>query len=164
MIKNSILQNTSSQSSLQNMTFIKNNNLCKKNKTFTAPLILTSLIDVFSILVVYLLMNVSGDIPTQGIQLPSAQNGTKLNPHHISVQFKNGQYFIEKQQVLSNNLIEKLLEHKKNNNLNEEESTLILEADKKTQYKYLNHIVLAGHQAGYHLMQFVVLTDQLSPQ
>ena len=162
MIKDSILKNTSFQSRLQNTTLIKHNSSHQKCRSLTKPLILTSLIDVFSIMVVYLLVNFSEDTShfTQGIQLPSAQNGTKIKSQHITVQFKNDQYFINEKKVSSENLINKLSEYKKNNNLKEEEMTLIVQADKKTQYKYLNDIVLAGYQTGYHLMQFAVLIDQ----
>ena len=59
MIQNTILTNISQKGSIQNATYFKSKSSFRKSRNLTSPLILTPLIDVFSILVVYLLLNFS---------------------------------------------------------------------------------------------------------
>ena len=167
MIRNTILESTSQKNFIQNISYLKGNSSFKKPKNLTSPLILTPLIDVFSILVVYLLLNfsVAKDVPyvSQGINLPSAKNGSKLE-NYVVVKFKSGKYFIEEDEVLVYRLAEELLEHRL---LSQSESletskTLVVQADKEEKYKYLNEIILAANQTGYTDIKFVVLSG--SPQ
>ena len=41
-------------------------------------------------------------------------------------------------------------------------TTLIIQADKREKYKYLNEIVIAANQTGYNDIKFIVLSG--SPQ
>ena len=167
MIQKTVLENTSGF--IKNMSYLKGKSSFRGSKKLTSYLILTPLIDVFSILVVYLLLNfsVTRDMPytSQEIRLPLARNGIELE-NYIIVQFKNGKYFIEKNEVLLHKLPEKLSEYRLNSKFNKtgdmETSTLIVHADRKEKYKHLNEIVLAANQTGYSNIKFVVLSG--SPQ
>ena len=164
MIRDTILANSSEKDFIQNVTYLKNKSF-RKPKNLTSPLILTPLIDVFSILVVYLLLHfsVAKDIPyvSQDIRLPSAKNGIEIE-EHLVVKFKNGKYFVEENEVPIQQLAEKLLEYqlKSRSEMENEESstTLIVQADKREKYKYLNEIVIAANQTGYNDIKFVVLS------
>lgn len=163
MIKNSILANRTQQESLiGDRIYLQNKNPYKKNKILTAPLILTSLVDIFSILVVYLLMNFSNveDISyiSESIKLPSAKNGIEIKRHTI-VKFEDGKYFIEENEVSIKELVKELIERQRKS-ISNTEQTLIVQADKNTKYRYLNNILLAGSQAGYSNIKFVVLLGQ----
>ena len=162
MIKNSILASrTQQESPIKNRTYLQSKSLYKKNKTLTIPLILTSLVDIFSILIVYLLMNFSTveDVSyiSKNIKLPLAKNGIEIK-HHTIVKFENGKYFIDKNEVSVKELVKKLLEYQQKFISNtEQETTLIVQADRNTKYKHLNNIVLAASQAGYHNVKFIAL-------
>ena len=159
MIQNTILANISQKDSIWNTTYFKNKSSFRKSKNLTSPLILTPLIDVFSILVIYLLLNFSAtkDMPyvNSDIRLPSAKNGMELKKHVI-VKFRKGKYFVEDNEVSSKNLAEKLLEYQ--SKLVKPEKALVIQADKREKYKYLNEIVLAANQSGYSDIKFVVLS------
>ena len=75
---------------------------------------------------------------------------------------KNGKYFVEENEVPIQQLAEKLLEYqlKSRSEMENEESstTLIVQADKREKYKYLNEIVIAANQTGYNDIKFVVLS------
>ena len=167
MIQNTILENTPGFT--QNTSYLKGKSLFRRSNNLTSPLILTPLIDVFSILVVYLLLNfsVTQEMPymSKEINLPLAKNGIELE-NHVIVKFKNGKYFIEEDEVLVHKLVEKLLERQSQSNFNEKSvspsTTLVVQADRKEKYKYLNEIVLAANQTGYSDIKFVVLSG--SPQ
>ena len=169
MIIDSILAHTAQEELIESMTIVhlKNRSQTRKYKSLTAPIILTPLIDVFSILVVYLLLNfsTSGNVSylSKGLDLPYAKNGIELE-RHIIVKLENGRYFVEEDEVASKDLVHKLSEHKQNfisKNKNVEfPATLVLQADRSERYKYLNSIVLAGANTGYSDIKFVVLMKQ----
>lgn len=166
MIADSVLANTAKESLIENRTLmsLKSANSKRPSQNLAAPLILTSLIDVFSILVVYLLLNfsTSGEVSyiSKGIDLPSAKNGTELE-RHLIVKFENDEYFVEEDKVSVKGLYNKLLEHKEKfiaeNSEMEFPATLVVQADKNTEYQHLNPIVLVGAETGYSDIKFVVL-------
>ncbi len=169
MIQDTILGSTSRKGFIQDVSYLKGKSLFRKSKNLRSSLILTPLIDVFSILVVYLLLNfsVTRDMPyvSQEINLPSAKNGIELE-NHIIVKFKGGKYFIEEDEVFVHRLAEELLERQSLLESTEEglksSKTLIIQADKEEKYRYLNEIVHAANQTGYTDIKFVVLSG--SPQ
>ena len=160
MIQNTILANISQKESIKNITYFKNQSSPRTSKNLTSPLILTPLIDVFSILVVYLLLSFSTakDMPylSQEVKLPSAKNGTELE-NHIIIKFKNGKYFIENIEVSKQKLAKKLLEYQ-SQSISKSKNALIIQADKKEKYRHLNEIVLAANRGGYSDIKFVVLS------
>ena len=107
MIQNTVLANSSQKDFIQNVTYLKSKAFFRKPKNLTSPLILTPLIDVFSILVVYLLLNfsVAKDIPyvSKEIRLPSAKNGIEIEDHMV-VKLKMENILLKKMKLLFNNL------------------------------------------------------------
>lgn len=126
----------------------------KEKKKAVAQLTLTSLVDCFTILVVYLLVatHVGGEeIRTpKGLELPVASTTDAYNAG-TTIAYSNGQYLINEKAVSLNQLVE-VLESSKT----EDKNYLNILADKTTDFEDLNAAVLAGLQAGFKQIRFVV--------
>ncbi len=129
----------------------------KLKKSILASLTLTSLIDAFSILVIYLLTNASNtQIPFDmrgQMQLPQARLADQLSYGSV-VRVINGEYFVDQTKIAIANLPIKLAELKKKNPT----ETIIIQADRKLPYSEMNPIILAAAQAGVEKFQFAVMT------
>jgi biopolymer transport protein ExbD len=121
---------------------------------------LTSLIDAFSILVIYLLMNFSaqGEIinVSKDMQLPKATQSTDLKAGLV-VRISENQYFVADKQVSSSQLVKALLENKPK--AKEEAGNLIIQADRRLDYAQISPVLQAGSHAGYQNYKFVVLQE-----
>ncbi len=165
MITDSIIKETAKESPLTRATVVGQESPKAHKQSITQPLMLTSLVDAFSILVVYLLMNfsTSGEILyfSKDLELPQAQNSVELERHTVVKVVEDGKYFIEEEEVAKGQLVAKLLELRKtfeSERPNETfPGTLIVQADRRQEYKNLNSIVLAGAHTGYSDIKFAVL-------
>lgn len=130
-------------------------------KSIIASLTLTSLIDAFSILVIYLLTNASNtQIPFDmrgGMQIPQAKLAESLSYGSV-VRVQNGEYFIDLIKVSINDLPVKLRELKEKN----PKEIIIIQADRKLPFAEMNPIILAMAQAGVEKFQFAVLAASVS--
>ena len=163
MIKDGTLYETSIQSPLTESSVISPRGKNAKNK-LVAGVILTSLIDAFSILVIYLLVNfsTSGEILyiSKDMELPSATKAQSLERTTL-VKIENGQWFIEDKPVQQNQLVKSLVNIRKKlarGGANESDVALTIQADRRLKYKVLNKIVLAGSHAGFGEIKFAVIT------
>jgi biopolymer transport protein ExbD len=138
----------------------------KWKRSLFADLLLTALIDAFSILVIFLLMNFSstGEILfiNKGVELPNATQADILERNTV-VRYDNGKFFIEDKEMTDQNaMIQELLDTRKEwttNHPDEEfKGILTIQADKKTKYESLNAIVLAMAHAGFGEIRFAVVT------
>ncbi len=129
-------------------------------KRIESSLTLTSLVDCFTTILVYLLLASSFGaadlhIP-RNMHLPSASNSTNLE-NGIDVVVNNGRYMIEvgrsKRIVPVQQLIETLREQKRSNQKN----FIVVEADKNTDFSQINPAVLAGLEAGFKQVRFAVM-------
>jgi len=163
MIKYGVLKNTAVESPLQSVSAIKPKSNSRKKK-LVAAVILTSLIDAFSILVIYLLVNFSnsGEILyiSKDMVLPDATQSETLKRSTL-VKVEKGKYFIEDEPVSANKLVQRLVEVKKRlvTSKAEDNSSLTVQADKHVKYKVLNQVVLAGSHAGFGEIKFAVLAN-----
>ena len=139
----------------------------KKGKSLYAPLMLTSLVDAFSILVIYLLVNfsTSGEMLflSKDMELPSAKQGVELERFPV-VKIEKGKIYVEEEEISPRNLMRRLLSLKrkyKSESVEEGKKveTLIIQADKDAEYRLLNPIVLAGAQSGFSDVRFAVLSE-----
>ena len=130
---------------------------------------LTSLIDAFSILVVYLLMLFSntGEMTyvSSDIDLPKASSIERLDRYSI-IKIKKGGYFVEEQELTQDSLVPYLVDLKKKLNKSPyqegEESqrdTITIQADKKVKYNRLSPIIQACSHAGFSNIKFAVLGE-----
>jgi biopolymer transport protein ExbD len=119
-------------------------------------LTLTSLIDAFTIIVIYLLVNfgnpatlkVNGDI-----QLPQAIQNDQLSEGTV-ISVNNGRYFIDDKELTLSDVTKQLIEIIQ---AKPDGQNLIIQADKKTDYATLSPLILAGSQAGFHQFKFAVV-------
>lgn len=144
-------------------------------KVVAATLMLTSLVDAFSILVVYLLLNFSAEeIVTidSEISLPRAAQTTDVR-RDVVVTIKKDKIYIKDEEVKTKKVLSKLIairrEQVKNKKVQKskvaaqaqsedfDEKSLTIQADKSVKYKLLNSIVLASNSAGYSNINFAVL-------
>ncbi len=130
-------------------------------KSIIASLTLTSLIDAFSILVIYLLTNASNtQVPFDmrgGMQMPQAKLAEPLSYGSV-IRVLNGEYFVDQKKLSLAELPVKLRELKVQN----PKETLIIQADRKLPFSQMNPIILAAAQAGIEKFQFAVLASMAS--
>lgn len=140
-----------------------------KRRKAVAALMLTSLIDAFSILVVYLLMFFSntGEMTyvSSDIDLPKASSIERLDRYSI-IQVKKEGYFIEDQQFDLENVVpylvklkQKLTESSKQSGEVDQSETITIQADKTVKYKRLSAIIQACSHAGFSHIKFAVLGE-----
>ncbi len=133
-------------------------------RVVNAELLLTALIDAFSILVIFLLMSFSstGEIifMGKGMELPKAAQGDLLDRNPV-VKVEEGKIFLEDKEVKAEDLTAALLEVRKKygeTHPNEEfPGVITVQGDRRLKYETLNGIVLASSQAGFSDIKFAVI-------
>lgn len=123
-------------------------------RSAVAQLTLTSLVDCFTILIVYLLVatHIGGQeihMP-KGLELPVAQT-TQSYETGVTVSYVRGNYVIDDKVISLRELTSKL-----EANPEDKKEFLNIVADKKAEFEDLNSAVLAGMQAGFKQIRFVV--------
>jgi biopolymer transport protein ExbD len=125
---------------------------------------LTSLVDCFAIILIYLLLATSfGEIDLEipdGMKLPKASEASALqNPLIITVRAQN--YLINNQIFSLPKLTEELKRIADSTQAGDNGSkALVIQADKDLSYAELNPVVMAGLQAGFDELQFAVMKEE----
>lgn len=164
MIGRSILSETVLGSELASNSILNPTGSNGKRSLFS-DLLLTALIDAFSILVIFLLMSFSstGDILflSKGTELPKAAAADMLDRNTV-VKFEGGKFFLEDKEISQDSLVAELLnartEWQKNHAGEEFKGILTIQADRRTKYESLNAVVLAMAHTGYSEIRFAVVT------
>src|SRR5690349_11677569 len=108
-------------------------------KSLMFNLTLTSLIDAFTIIVIYLLVNFGNPTATLKlngeIQLPQAVQNDQLSEGTV-VSVNNGHYFIDEKDLSLTEVTKRLVEIVQSKN--GEPQNLVIQADKKTDYATLS--------------------------
>jgi biopolymer transport protein ExbD len=132
----------------------------KPNMVFS--LNLTALIDAFSILVIFLLSNYSGDAQnvnlSNKITLPNATQSQILNMGTV-VKIEDNRFFIDDKEVRFENLLAKLIEAKtsKKSETEDVQNSLIIQADRQLDFNVLSPVIRAGGSAGFNQYKFAVM-------
>lgn len=154
------LSNTHLGSALAGTSMIRPTGFGKGGRSLTAGLMLTSLVDAFSILVIFLIMNhsASTDVVNLGdkIQLPTALESQFIH-EGITIRVENGGFVVEETPVKLPQLAAYL---KKMNDGTEnvaKKEGLIIVADRNLDYADLSPVILAGSQAGFTKFKFAVI-------
>ncbi len=166
MLDQSIIEESSLRSPLAEASTLKPKDGGRK-RLIVVTLMLTSLVDAFSILVVYLLMSFAsnGEILyiNKDTELPTAQQTDVLERNTI-VKIEEGKLFVENEEVQQKGLVAKLLEVRKSwaqthkeETAQDSEPALTIQADRRTKYEVLNSVVLASSHAGFSDIHFAVL-------
>jgi biopolymer transport protein ExbD len=159
----SVLHHTSLQSALAAESALKPQQ-GKFKRILAADLLLTALIDAFSILVIFLLMSFSstGEILYMGKnqELPKAALAEVLERNPV-VKVDEEKLFLEEKEVTGDGLVGALLELRKQfaeiHPDEEYPGIVTIQADRRVKYQTLNQIVLAASHAGFSDVRFAVL-------
>lgn len=136
----------------------------RQKKSIVADLLLTALIDAFSILVIFLLMSFSSTgellVVGKGQELPKAARADMLERFPL-VKIDEGRYFVEDKEVTSDGLVGELLAQRKSwqdmHPGEEFPGILTVQADRRVKYEVLNSVVLASSHAGFSDIKFAVV-------
>ncbi|MEM7646701.1 MAG: biopolymer transporter ExbD [Pseudomonadota bacterium] len=136
----------------------------KGKRNLAATVMLTSLVDTFSVLVIYLLVNFSttGELlyMSEGMELPAAAKAIELE-RNVVVKVEKDKLFIEEEEIPQRKLVKKLIDVKKNWEKyypdTEFTGAMTIQADRRQTYDLLSHVIQAGGHAGYSDINFAVI-------
>ena len=136
----------------------------RRQRNIVADLLLTALIDAFSILVIFLLMSFSstGEILYlgKGQELPKSALAEVLDRNPV-VKYDDGKIYVEDKAVTADQLVQALLDLRKQfqeTRPGEEfPGMLTVQADRRVKYEQLTSIVQASAHAGYSDIKFAVV-------
>lgn len=140
---------------------LKNGNEAKASghkKELALALPLTSLIDAFCIIVIYLLIGtqtsgVETQLPGQ-ISLPTAEHGQTVEKAIATLRIEKGNYFLDEKLISRQALEQKLSELKQNT---KDPVELMVQADTQMEYADLDPLLRAGSEAGIEKLRFAVI-------
>jgi biopolymer transport protein ExbD len=164
LLKQGILKTSAFHSALSESSVIKPKS-SKGKRSVHAELLLTALIDAFSILVIFLLMSFSstGEILplSKEMQLPTAAMTEALTKQPV-VKVEQGRMFLDEKEILEGQLVSALIDVRKKFQADqpgkEFPGMLTIQADRRSKFESLNGIVLASSQAGFSDIKFAVVT------
>lgn len=134
-----------------------------KSRNINAELLLTALIDAFSILVIFLLMSFSstGELLMMGKDMELPKASADVLERNPVVKLEAGMLFLEDKPVTADGLVQALLDLRKNfqeTRPGEEfPAILTVQADRRAKYEQLSGIVQASAHAGFSDIKFAVV-------
>ncbi len=160
MLGRSFLKEQSLKGLLSTQSMLRPEKAAKK-KSMIFSIMLTSLVDAFCILVIFLLTNATNSgqpLDWKGkYQLPGATQSEALGfGTVVKIQGSGSSltYSVDNKQISIGNLVKELISITNKENL-------IVQADRGTSYEALNPIILAAAHAGFEHFQFAVLPTQV---
>jgi biopolymer transport protein ExbD len=133
----------------------------KSKRSIVVAMMLTSLVDAFTIVVIYLIMNSSNTETLNvedGLKLPRADYSKAIDTSPVVV-FKNNQYIINgqiiKEDQLKNNL--EILKKKSQSLFKSDDSAIVVQADENVDFDKLQPLLVASSYAGIKHVKFAVL-------
>lgn len=151
----SILKNQMMQSPLANQSIIRPKGN-RGRKSLVITLVLTSLVDAFCMLVIYLMFNISpseqASMISKAGQLPIASHSDTLERGTV-VRVEGDKYFVNEQAVAPQNLTQKFQQIKAQMG---QAPDILIQADKSLNFSAFNPIILAAAQSGVHQFKFAV--------
>lgn len=166
MLGTKVLGNTVFGSVLGGASVLGSGVATKAKKKGQAGLLLTSLVDSFAILVIFLMMNASTSYKVEldpQISLPAALSGNPIEKA-TTLMIKGGRYFLEKKeydaqqlataiyQITNQKLADDAPEALKN-----QVKSLIVVADKQMDFSELNPLIKIASSAGITEFKFAIL-------
>ncbi len=151
----SILRNLKHSSPLKSMKQVRGGGATGKEKSLFFSLNLTTLIDAFCILVIFLLSNMNGRVQNlqenQKIVLPVAVASDVLD-QGLVIRIEGNGFFVDDKATSDTDLAQALLEAKKS-----VIQSLIIQADRNVNYENIARVLRAGGQAGFEKYVFAVM-------
>ncbi len=137
---------------------LKKKNQGKSRRILASSLTLTSLVDVFSIIVIYLLVSTSSgqnlDIK-EGVRLPESQS-FDATAQGVTVEILNDRVLLEGQSVSLEDLVAQLKIQKANQN-QDKNQRILLQADKGMPFDKINPVIAAAMASGFETVSFAVI-------
>lgn len=138
----------------------KKKSLFRRDLALALPL--TSLIDAFSIIVIYLLIGTQNSgmetkVPSR-MNLPVADHAVSIDKEMPILKIEKGVYYINDVKVASNQLTDRLDALKKASK--DKDIQLMIQADTEMKYSELDPIIKAGSLAGIEKLKFAVVPKQ----
>ncbi len=127
-------------------------------KSSVAGLMLTSLVDAFSILVIFLILSHSANnevVNVGNIELPQATE-SQLIQEGVVVRLEGGKFLVEDKEIAKGALIAHLKSLNSSVDVAKREGIVIV-ADQEMDYEDLSPVILAGSQAGFTKFKFAVI-------
>lgn len=132
----------------------------RHRRTMVAGLMLTSLVDAFSILVIFLIMSHSSsqDVVNLGkkLVLPQAADSQFIQDG-VVVRVEDGKFIVEEQDTAKGNLIATLKSLREGATIDAKKEGIVIVADKNLDYESLSPVIMAGSQAGFTKFKFAVV-------
>ena len=154
-MRQSILKSQIMNSPILQQKRIQSSGAAVKSKNLLFSMNLTTLIDAFCILVIFLLSNMNGQLQNiqigKNISLPTANQSDVLNTG-IVVRLENDALYIDDKQISLADMPKRLIELK-----SEEKKSLIIQADRNSDFEKISLLLRAGGQAGFEKYAFAVL-------
>lgn len=158
----SVLGQSALQSHVQ--TSVLNPKAGSHKRSILADLLLTALIDAFSILVIFLLMSFSSSgellMVTPGQELPESTQASQLERNAV-IRIEEGKLYLEEKEVTASELVGALVQMRKEwseLHKNEEfKGALTIQADRRIKFESLSQVVQASSHAGFSDIKFAVL-------
>lgn len=163
MLKFGSLKEAQAHSAIDGLATVRPKNSGAASLTqIAAPLMLTSLVDAFAVIVIYLLVSThqgKKEIELEKkILLPVAQKSQMLEPG-VSVSVVDNEYLFEGKTYSIGQLLTLLKE--KNTELTESsdprKGRIIIQADKKSDYKYISPVLSVASQTGFDSIHFATV-------
>ena len=127
-------------------------------KKKAATLMITSLVDAFSILVIYLLFGpaITGEAVDADLKLnlPVAYQSNLTN-EETNLVIKNNRYYLQNKEVKPTQLVEKL-KQVSGKFADKSQKALVIIADKKNDIEKLNPVLIAASEAGLSQLRLAV--------
>lgn len=136
-------------------------------KVLSESLMLTSLVDAFSILVIFLLLNFSNSenflVLSKDMVLPAAKQWAELEKSTV-IKIENHRLFVGEEEVAESQLLPHLVQLRRSlTKVSEElglpEPQMIIQADRSTVLKEINAVISHLAQAGFSDINFAVLQE-----
>lgn len=154
-MKHGILANQKMLSPLLQQKRIQASGVVHKNKNLLFSMNLTTLIDAFCILVIFLLSNMNNQIKNltigKNISLPTAEQSAVLD-EGIVVRIENSELYVDNNKISFEEMPGLLIKLK-----TELKNSLIIQADRKSDFEKISLLLRAGGQAGFEKYAFAVL-------
>lgn len=159
-MRRSLLYNPSALTALEGQSCIKPRSE-RSSRGLYATLLLTPLVDAFSILVIYLMVSTTSSVDidiNQDIQLPEASYSSVIESGTL-VQLSGKDFLIDEQKIGASDLLDYLtrLHETLKKASDPKAKKLIVQADRSENFETLNPLVMAGTQSGFEEIVFAVI-------
>ena len=152
------------QSPLEGLAKVRPKSQMKNIMSLAAPLMLTSLVDAFAVIVIYLLVSTHQNGKElkidKEIKLPQAQHSQALQPG-VNVRVVAGKYLVNEQEMKAGELLGYLTDLNKNldDNSDERKGKILIQADKQSDYSSISPLLSIAAQSGFENIKFAVLGE-----